>query len=372
MVLSAESKMSPAGKVEVKAALQNYLVTLPEPEPEPERKDRANRVLAEPCMPRLWNQSPEGVIAPSPKGVMRADGALVESTSPLRSSPQYHGLRTKSAASPRVHPRWKSARGPSRPDTLVVPIGSRIVCPEPPEMRRPRASTVAQPHGLALVPKGMLAMASNGTTTPEQLSTMQLPYRRVNWTPNVRPAATPPSGASARLWRPLTGSDRQLAAACSHHSARRYFSPRRAMRVKPLSSTPMLPVRTIMEKKPSPPLAPPPSQKPPQQQQPTSLDVCDNATHERRALQRQSGLEDSLVIGQLQLTMGATNGQPPSPKTDSQVHPSPQQDYAQSAGLPQQPVVWVHANQTESQAVLPALTQGPVHHMPQTAVKLWL
>ena len=98
------------------AAVQRYLASVAAPplvikldlEPEPEQPNIAAAVLS-------------------------ADGTLATRLGPLPASPQYHGDRTKSAASPRVHPRWKSPRERSCPETIAAPIVAKLVCSRHPE-----------------------------------------------------------------------------------------------------------------------------------------------------------------------------------------------------------------------------------------------
>ena len=108
--------MAPGASDAERAAVLRYLASVAAPpplikldlEPEPEQPNIATAVLS-------------------------ADGTLAAHLGPLPASPQYHGDRTKSAASPRVHPRWKSPREPPHPETIAAPIGAKLVSPWKPE-----------------------------------------------------------------------------------------------------------------------------------------------------------------------------------------------------------------------------------------------
>jgi hypothetical protein len=297
------------------------------------------------------------VTAPPSTAVLQTDGSLVESSEPLLTSPQYHGDRTKSAASPHVHPRWKSPRKPAPPETIAAPISSRIVCPPQSEPHQSRSSNLMQPPVTA--PEPLLDTVAISDALPGQPTNGQQPHRHRHrhWTPVVRPVDTPPSGRRTRLWRPLTGSDRQIATA--QFALLKERSPRRAVRVNSLS-TQAVPHASISARL--------------QRQQRTVLTATSTASNvedTRRTsetLEREPRLASSLSIGQLRLPVGRTKSSKNATSRTVVHQPQPRRQDNPNLAAGTGP----GSQQLQSPSLLPALTTGPDHHRPQGTVKLWL
>ena len=323
----------------------------------------------------------------SSTAVLQTDGSLVEPSTPPPAAPQYHGERTKSAASPRVHPRWKSARKPSAPETLASPLASRIVSPQSTRGANPAEQPVGLPAAAGeeppLSPRLLLTAARMGIETPEKPYDIALPHKHTNWTPVARPVGTP---SVSKLWRPLAGSDRR------HHFAslpqrlsprQRGVSPRHAMRVKPLKVRPALHVDEFPL--PSQPGTPAVVGGSLRVGNDTAMSTSGGGGQRVVVAGSSAGtgfnleptLQNSLVIGRLISTPEGER----SPATAAaaaaaaaarkhSIGSSVVSPLAGAAGP--QPAVWGDAEETKSTALLPSLTQGPAEHKPQTTVKLWL
>ena len=338
--------------------------------------------------------------------MLQLDGSLIEPVGTRPRSPQYHGERTKSAASPRVHPRWRSARQPVPPETLASPKSSRMATPRRRQSPRTRASpriaaaAAEQPPGNALALEEsevfseaeldggieqvlgaarMVVVMPEGATGLDGPAGGSLPYLHAGWSPVARPPTTPPtrqrdlprslrekdSGerGSARLWRPVAGTERQsMSPRVSPRGVSGLSSPRHAMRVTPMEIRPTVP-RTpasgsvllgITGTAPAPAApAPPAAVKPAVRPRPAQLSP-------------EMSLPMSLKIGRFvvgpdpetQLRPAAVSAQQPRAVADLSVDLSASvaSDGGTRYGAP----------------LLPSLTQGPRADRPDTMVKLWL